>query len=33
MQDGQWVSKRDGSELFGKLEELVRLGSGKTLAF
>lgn len=33
LQDGQWMSKRDGSELFGKLSELVRLGSGKTVAF
>jgi CyaY protein len=33
MQDGQWMSRRDGSELFGKLEELVRLGSGEELAF
>ena len=33
MQDGRWMSKRDGSELFGKLAELVRLGSGKTLVF
>lgn len=33
MQDGQWTSKRDGSELFSKLEELVRLGSGENLAF
>lgn len=33
MQDGRWISKRDGSELFDKLEELVRLGSGETLVF
>ena len=33
MQDGQWISKRDGSELFRKLEELVRLGSEETLKF
>ena len=33
MQDEQWISRRDGSELFGKLEELVRLGSGETLEF
>ncbi len=32
-QDGQWVSGRDGSELFGRLGELVRLGSGSTLRF
>jgi len=28
-QDGQWLSKRDGSELFGKLHELMRLGNGE----
>jgi CyaY protein len=33
MQDGQWLSRRDGSELFGKLGELVRLGSGEALVF
>jgi CyaY protein len=33
MQDGQWVSRRDGSELFGKLGELVRIGSGQAVAF
>ena len=33
MQDGQWISRRDGSELFLKLEELVRLGSKETLKF
>lgn len=33
LQDELWVSRRDGSELFGKLGELVRLGSGKTVAF
>ncbi len=33
MQDGQWLSRRDGSELFDKLGELVRLGSGKALVF
>jgi CyaY protein len=33
LQDDHWISKRDGSELFGKLEELVLLGSGETLAF
>ena len=33
MQDGKWISKRDGSELFAKLGELVRLGSGETLKF
>ena len=33
MQDGRWMSKRDGSELFGKLGELVQLGSGDALEF
>ena len=33
MQEGQWVSKRDGSELFGKMGELVLLGSGEALKF
>ncbi|MDE2117126.1 MAG: iron donor protein CyaY [Betaproteobacteria bacterium] len=32
-QDGQWISKRDGSELFGKLGELVKMGAGKTVDF
>lgn len=26
--DGQWLSRRDGSELFDKLGELIRLGGG-----
>ncbi len=29
--DGKWLSQRDGSELFAKLGELVRNGSGKKL--
>ena len=33
MQEGAWVSRRDGSELFGQLKELVRLGSGDVLEF
>jgi CyaY protein len=33
LQDGQWVSKRDGSELFGKLSELVRMGCGGSITF
>jgi len=33
LQDGQWISRRDGSELFGKLGELVRLGAGEALEF
>ncbi len=32
-QDERWFSSRDGSELFGKLGELVKLGCGATLAF
>ncbi len=32
-QDGQWKSQRDGSELFGKLAELVKSGCGAALAF
>jgi len=32
-QDGQWVSRREGSELFGKLAELVQLGSGEMVTF
>lgn len=31
MQDGRWFSQRDGSELFAKLGDLVRLGTGKQL--
>lgn len=32
-QEGRWWSQRDGSELFEKLSELVKLGSGKTVTF
>ncbi len=32
-QDERWFSSRDGSELFGKLGELVKLGCGATIAF
>lgn len=32
-QEGRWWSQRDGSELFEKLSELVKLGSGETIAF
>ncbi len=32
-QDGQWVSRRDGSELFGKLGELVKSGCGASVKF
>jgi CyaY protein len=31
--NGQWLSKRDGSELFEKLSELVRLGNGNEIRF
>ncbi|MBI3903563.1 MAG: iron donor protein CyaY [Nitrosomonadales bacterium] len=33
LQDGQWFSRRDGSELFGKLAELVRAGCGAAVVF
>lgn len=32
-QEGRWWSQRDGSELFKKLSELVKLGSGETITF
>jgi CyaY protein len=32
-QDGKWLSRRDESELFAKLSELVQLGTGKPLTF
>jgi CyaY protein len=32
-QDGRWISRRDGSELFGKLAELINQGCGETVAF
>lgn len=31
--EGQWLSKRDGSELFDKLSELVQLGNGESIQF
>ncbi len=31
--NNQWISKRDGSELFGKLSELIRLGNGDVIQF
>lgn len=31
-QDSHWVSKRDGSELFFKLAELIKLSSGVTVS-
>jgi CyaY protein len=33
LQDGQWISRRDGSELFGRLGELIRLGANETVVF
>lgn len=33
LKDGVWFSQRDGSELFAKLTELVRIGSGEKLIF
>lgn len=33
LQDGRWISQRDGSELFARLGELVQLGAGTKLAF
>jgi CyaY protein len=32
-QDGRWLSRRDGSELFAKLEELLLSGSGTAVKF
>lgn len=32
-QDGRWWSQRDGSELFAKLSELVKQGTGETITF
>ena len=32
-QDGQWLSRRDDSEFYSKLGELVRLGSGEPVTF
>ncbi|MGA8148796.1 MAG: iron donor protein CyaY [Gallionellaceae bacterium] len=33
LQNGSWISKRDGSELFAKLGELIRIGAGATVVF
>ncbi|MGC2458603.1 MAG: iron donor protein CyaY [Gallionellaceae bacterium] len=33
LQNGSWISKRDGSELFGRLGELIRIGAGATVVF
>lgn len=32
-QDGQWLSQRDGSELYARLSELVQAGTGERLDF
>lgn len=32
-QDGVWISRRDGSELFGRLSELIRLATNETVVF
>lgn len=32
-QDGQWMSRRDGGELFEKLGELVKMGAGEAVNF
>lgn len=31
--DGSWQSQRDGSELFAKLGELVKIGGGTAISF
>lgn len=31
--DGSWVSGRDGSELYARLEELIKAGCGTAIAF
>ncbi len=32
-QDGNWISQRDGSELYVTLGQLVQIGSGESLKF
>ncbi len=32
-QEGNWNSRRDGSELFGKLGELIKMGTGAAVVF
>lgn len=32
-QDGLWVSRRDGSELFSNLGRLVKIGAGEVVEF
>ena len=31
--EGQWVNRRDGGELFGKLGELIKMGAGEAVRF
>lgn len=31
--EGNWISQRDGSELYAKLGQLVQMGSGENLKF
>jgi CyaY protein len=33
MLGGRWLSQRDGSELYAKLEELVEIGTGEKVTF
>jgi CyaY protein len=33
LRDGSWISQRDDSELFAKLNELMQLGTGNKLDF
>lgn len=33
LQDGKWTSRRDGTELFNKLAELVQAGAGEPISF
>lgn len=32
-QDGKWLSRRDDSEFYSKLSEVVRLGCGENVSF
>ena len=32
-QENRWVSRRDDSELFGKLGELIKMGAGEAVVF
>jgi CyaY protein len=33
LQDGKWLSRRDDSEFYSKLSEVVRLGCGEKVSF